>query len=55
MSAANAKPPYERNVLQLDDRRHARLGWLKTKPRCTTWHRSTTCLPSGFVSWKKAR
>lgn len=28
MSAANAKPPYEGNVLQLDDRRHARLGWL---------------------------
>lgn len=30
--------------------------WLaEEKPRCMTWHRSTTCLPSVFVSWKKAR
>ena len=30
--------------------------WLaEEKPRCTTWRRSTTCRPSGFVSLRKAR
>jgi RNA polymerase sigma-32 factor len=30
-------------------------GWLKRKPRCTTWRRSTTCRPSVFASWRRAR
>ncbi len=30
-------------------------GWRRKKPRCTTWRRSTTCRPSGFVSLRRAR